>query len=278
VLDLIQNIAIAVALALLGVGVGVMSMSPPDYNIARTAAIGFGIAIVIASLLWLSNTSQPLIGQIIIALMAAALVFIGCPAAYRWINFKEHSQQLYAGRLEVGDKIITDGLLKPGAQIQIGRSHVFFSDSVLQNVLNTWKGDKLTVEIVDGKLMVSTAVRDNAGNILAELNRNEWKVAPPPKTWDRNYTNDTLEVVNSEGYVALQIRILNNIVQMQGAWWIDLGLPNGKRRIVIRETPPEQLQGDYGAQIILCVPTDAACGRIEPLFVYPSDLHLGQLR
>ena len=61
------------------------------------------------------------------------------------------------------------------------------------------KGDRFTIEKIDGKLMVSTMIRDSSGNVLAELRRNEWKVAPPPKTWDRNYTDNALEVVNAEG-------------------------------------------------------------------------------
>lgn len=32
---------------------------------------------------------------------------------------------------------------------------------------------------------------DREGHLIAELVRKEWKVAPPPRTWDRNYTDDT---------------------------------------------------------------------------------------
>jgi hypothetical protein len=276
-LDLIQNIAIGVALALLGIGVGVMSMSPPGYDLARTAIIGFAVAIVIASLLWLSTTSHPQIGKVIIALLAAAVVFGGCPIVYRWINDREHNEQLYAGRLNP-QGIINDGHLQPGAQIQIGRSHVIFMESVFPDALSAMRGDRFTIEKIDGKLLVSTMIRDSSGSVLAELRRNEWKVAPPPKTWDRNYTDNALEVVNAEGYVVLQIKLLENIVQLQGSWWVDLGLPNGKRRVVIREAPPSEMQGNFSAQILLCAPADVACGQIEPIFEYPSDLHLGELR
>jgi len=118
-------------------------------------------------------------------------------------------------------------------------------ESVFPDVLSAWKGDRFTIEKIDGKLMVSTMVRDSSGSVLAELRRNEWKVAPPPKTWDRNYTDNALEVVNAEGYVVLQIKLLENIVQLQGSWWVDLGPPNGKRRLVIREAPSPELQGEF---------------------------------
>jgi hypothetical protein len=276
-LDLIENIAIGVALALLGIGVGVMSMSPPDYNLARTATIGFAVAIVIATLLWLSTTSHPQIARVIIALLAAAVVFGGCPITYRWINDRERNQQLYAGRLNP-QGIINDGHLQAGAQIQIGRSHVVFMESVFPDALSALKGDRFTIEKIDGKLMVSTMIRDSSGSVLAELRRNEWKVAPSPKTWDRNYTDNALEVVNAEGYVVLQVKLLENIVQLQGSWWVDLGPPNGKLRLVIREAPPSELQGNFSAQIIVCPSADAVCGQIAPIFEYPSDLHLGELR
>jgi hypothetical protein len=230
-LDLIQNIAIAVALALLGIGVGVMSMSPPDYNLARTAAIGFAVAIVIATLLWLSTTSHQQIGRVIIALLAAAVVFGGCPIAYRWINDRERNLQLYAGRLNP-QGIINDGNLQPGAQIQIGRSHVFFMESVFPDFLSAWKGDRFTIEKIDRKLMVSTMIRDSSGSVLAELRRNEWKVAPPPKTWDRNYIDNALEVVNAEGYVILQIKLLEDIVQLQGSWWEPYAAASGEIKIL----------------------------------------------
>jgi hypothetical protein len=185
-------------------------------------------------------------------------------------------QHLYAGRLSP-QGIIDDGHLQPGAQIQIGRSHVIFMESVFPDALSAMKGDRLTIEKIDGKLIVSTMIRDSSGSVLAELRRNEWKVAPPPKTWDRNYADNALEVVNAEGYVVLQVKILENIVQLQGSWWVDLGPPNGKFRLVIREAPPSELQGNFSAQIIMCPPADAACGQIAPIFEYPSDLHLGEL-
>jgi hypothetical protein len=151
-------------------------------------------------------------------------------------------------------------------------------ESVFPNALSAMKGDRLTIEKIDGKLMVSTMIRDSSGSVLTELRRNEWKVAPPPKTWDRNYADNALEVVNAEGYVVLQVKILKNIVQLQGSWWVDLGPPNGKFRLVIREAPPSELQGNFSAQIIVCPPADVACWQIAPIFEYPSDLHLGELR
>jgi hypothetical protein len=43
--------------------------------------------------------------------------------------------------------------------------------------------DHLLVELIDSALKVSTCIRDKDGNLIAEMIRNEWKVARPPKTW-----------------------------------------------------------------------------------------------
>ena len=41
----------------------------------------------------------------------------------------------------------------------------------------------MLVELIDSALKVSTCIRDKDGNLIAEMIRNEWKVARPPKTW-----------------------------------------------------------------------------------------------
>ena len=122
---------------------------------------------------------------------------------------------------------------------------------------------------------VSTRIVDDIGNLLVEINRNEWKVAPPPQTWDRNYSDDALEVRDGAGRIVLQVRALSDRIQLQGMWWVDLGPPNGVRRMTIWQgTDPKK-----GAQIVF---TPKGGGEppphIPPMFVYPSELHLGEFR
>jgi hypothetical protein len=64
------------------------------------------------------------------------------------------------------------------------------------------------VERVAGKSKVSALVKDSSGKITVQLRRNEWQVAPAPGTWDRNYTDDALEVIDPQGNVVLQVRVL----------------------------------------------------------------------
>jgi hypothetical protein len=112
---------------------------------------------------------------------------------------------------------------------------------------------------------------DREGNLITELVRNEWKVAPSPRTWDRNYTDDALEVKDARGRVVLQVRVLEDRVQLQGLWWVDIGPPNGIMQLALRETP------EGGAQFTIS-PKDIDPPPIAEIFEYPSERHLGELR
>jgi hypothetical protein len=129
------------------------------------------------------------------------------------------------------------------------------------------------IESIGGKIKVSTQIADDTGNLVVVLDRNEWKVAPPPRTWDRNYSDDALEVKDAAGRVVLQVKALPDRIQLQGMWWVDIGPPNGHIRFILRGNPR------IGAQINLVpkVPRDPNIPTIDPMFVYPGDQHLGEL-
>lgn len=129
------------------------------------------------------------------------------------------------------------------------------------------ENSRLKVELINGAAKVSTAVNDENGSKIAEIIRNEWKVSPPPNTWDKNYNNSALEVKNNRGDIVLQIKVLPDRIQVQGKWMISkykgialIKAPNGGALIEVI-TP----QRPYFAD------------KIEPIFKYPSALHLGEL-
>jgi hypothetical protein len=78
------------------------------------------------------------------------------------------------------------------------------------------QNSQFKVELINGKAKISTRITDESGNLIAEIIRNEWKVAPT-RAWDRNYSGDALEVKDSRGYVVLQVRVLADRIQIQGA-------------------------------------------------------------
>ena len=163
-------------------------------------------------------------------------------------------------------------------KLQIGRSGVFFtgpSGEFGTLLFPALTESQFKVESIEGKIKVSTRIADESGNLLAEINRNEWRVAPPPQTWDRNYSDDALEVRDSAGRIVLQVRARSDHIQIQGMWWVNLGPPNWVRRMTIWQGPDPK----KGAQIVFS-PKDSTdqLPEIAPLFVYPSEPHLGELR
>ena len=134
------------------------------------------------------------------------------------------------------------------------------------------KASQLTVESIDGKIKVSTRIDDADGNLIAEIIRNEWKVFPG-RSWDRNYSDDALEVKDARGLVVLQVRALADRIQIQGGWWVDMGF-NGWAQMFMFADPANK-----GAQMAF-VPKNGK-GKppsIPPIFEYPSDLHLGEMK
>lgn len=132
------------------------------------------------------------------------------------------------------------------------------------------KNSNLIIESIDGEIKVSTQILDQEGHIIAELIRNEWKVAPPPKTWDRNYTSNALEVRNADGKIIFQVRVLPDRIQIQGDWWGD----QGKGIRLVKSDDPTHLGG---LLIHLPIKDTDHVPDIKPMFLYPSELHFGEL-
>jgi hypothetical protein len=159
-------------------------------------------------------------------------------------------------------------------KIQIGQSGVFIvgeANPYGSQLFPALRHSQFRIELIDGKMKVSTQVKDSDGNLIAEIIRNEWKTSPIG-TWDRNYSDDALEVKDAKGNIILQVRTLLDRIQVQGAWWIDMGPPNGVRRLIARESPE-----GVGAEFVIA-PKDADQPAIVPMFEYPGDQHLGELR
>jgi hypothetical protein len=136
-------------------------------------------------------------------------------------------------------------------------------------IVNFFERDHLLVELVDSALKVSTSIRDKDGNLIAEMIRIEWKVAPPPKTWNRNYTTDALEVRDATGNIVLQVRVLPDRIRLHGEWWRDKS--TGVRLVSLG--PGQRAEIAFWRDGIRLQEPE-----IKPMFVYPSDTHMGELQ
>jgi hypothetical protein len=116
------------------------------------------------------------------------------------------------------------------------------------------------------QMLVSWKLRNTKGELVAEINNNEWSHQPRPAIFDRNYTNHILEIRDgTTGKVSLQLVDLGEMVYVAGTflcshsgWTFTVGPGNGVARIQPR--PP-------------CVESSIV---IAPLCEYPSSQHLGQ--
>jgi hypothetical protein len=139
-------------------------------------------------------------------------------------------------------------------------------------LLSVW-GDQLMIRKENGKILVTTHVRDQSGAVVVEITDNKWQVSPLANVcWDKNYTTNALEVRDRRERIVFQIILFPNIVRIQGEWWTEdkrgLRLVRPYPFDHVRTGPvwvtlsPETLSG-YGPQI-------------EPIFQYPSKEHWGE--
>jgi hypothetical protein len=83
----------------------------------------------------------------------------------------------------------------------------------------------LRLEIENGVVQVSTLVRDRQGRLVASILKNHWSVTSACR--DKNYSGDSLEILDARGVVVFQMRLLSDRVELQGEWRDEFG--NGVR-------------------------------------------------
>ena len=122
----------------------------------------------------------------------------------------------------------------------------------------------LSIRLVEGRLLVTTEVRDASGALIAEMKDNEWKHLPQPAIFDRNYTPNVLEIRDKEGKVALQVANLGDTIDVAAVFHCANGWTYTVGPI-----------GGHGSAIELRRPGEVLQDEIPPICDYPSDLHFG---
>jgi len=125
---------------------------------------------------------------------------------------EKEAKQAYAGRLQAENKVILSPKEKIYPYLEIGNSGSIFTPTNPKLPLNTIaKDNDINIEIEGGQVKLSIKIRDINGQIIAEIVKNEWKTSKPEtgKIWDRNYSKDAVEVLDPNGEVVLQVKVLN---------------------------------------------------------------------
>jgi len=169
-------------------------------------------------------------------------------------------------------------------KLQIGTSGVFFvapfggglritegGEVVNPNVANAdtlfdFVGSKTSIKRKNGELLLTTEVRDRSGAIIINILDNEWTMQPG-MSWEKNYTNNSIEVKDKRGRIVLQVTVLPDKVQLQAEWWTEYGrgirvleATNGGGSQIVRMDPPNFHPDEPG---------------IKPVFVYPANKYFG---
>jgi len=124
----------------------------------------------------------------------------------------------------------------------------------------------LWLSIAGDRIKVTTDIRDAAGNIIAKLSENEWQINKN-NTFDRNYTDHALEVIDNKDEVVLQLILLDDMLQVQARFFNSKG-----ESVTIVEHP-----GKKTGLIVFGSPGNEPEGpKMSRIFKYPSSLHLGE--
>ncbi len=156
----------------------------------------------------------------------------------------------------------------PQLELGNGGTILAFTGRQRQPLFKILADSSLTIIVDGGSVKVSSIIRDRTGAAVAELINNEWKINRD-NAFDRNYSKDALEVKNSSGDVVLQVRILDDRIQFQGKLYdrkgngMALGKNSRGQGGIVEGTGPNHPHLEM---------------KIEPIFVYPSENHLGVFR
>jgi hypothetical protein len=163
---------------------------------------------------WPQNTKR----KIVVVIIAIVLFGASFQSLARTQWRKEKSEALRGELVAVDDD--RDHSSEPPV-IQVGDSLVTFTwtgDASDPTFFNA-NGDKIRLRRVGNKLLFSTTIKDLHDNLIVEIKDNHWHVSPEKSScWDKNYTDDSLEVKDGRGRVVLQVRVLPNKIKLQAEW------------------------------------------------------------
>lgn len=136
--------------------------------------------------------------------------------------------------------------------VELGKSRLVWKGEPDKPIFDL-AGEPLFLRLADGEALLSVVIRDEHGAVLATISDNEWFVAPS-KALDRNFNENSLEVVDFKGDIVFQVQLDGAHARLAGRFYSKEGGP------VFIEPWLHAVQGRRGS-----------------LFKYPSSEHYGEL-
>jgi hypothetical protein len=193
--------------------------------------------------------------------------FLRIPLREKWKGQQAEKTDGYISSLHTG--------LAKGAIFEIGDSDSKF-ECIGDKSKPAWQfvyDSGLLIVVENGELKISTPVKDRDGRLIAKIDRNHWYVYSG--ALDKNYNTNSLEVIDAGGHVVLQVKLLNDRIQIQGEWRDEFG--NGVRMRKTNIDAGEQKGAMFvpwrNPQTELKFDSEL----IKPMFKYPSRDHWGEL-
>lgn len=204
-----------------------------------------------------------------IRLVQVAILLIGVTLepVLLYPYWREEKAALTEGDLLGGDQSFNDGRVRMIPPVEIGDSGTkIFQPPGSPPFWQPFEDADFHAEIGRKGPMISTVVRDGDGHIVATVEKNHWKTFP--YCADKNYTDDSLEILDSSLHVVFQVKLFPGLVQVQGEWWDNQGSgkrihksKDGKGSVVEFLGPRRKYNDDL----------------IQPVFRYPSSHHWQEL-
>ncbi len=187
-------------------------------------------------------------------------------------GYNEYSKQQDREEAEFQRKINTQtGKIYPYEDKSIIATKILVGGALMEvknGVLFTDHGTPLvSINKVDGKLFISAIIYDDDGNVIAEILNNEWKINPN-FSFDRNYTENLIEVKDNKGDIILQAVNLGDVIYFSGI----VSCSNGDKWFFGYDFNIEV------ARFIKILKGKKINQKIMPFCYYPSYLNLGNCK
>lgn len=207
-----------------------------------------------------------------------AICFVVLAGLIAWDGINQDKATATVGTLESdlsGSKILlSKDNINPA--FELGHSSVKFEiDPRIGKVFTDSRGNDLIIKKEQGKIKVSMKIMGKDGS-LGMIRDNEWAVNTGP--YYRNYNDSALEILDKNEHVVFWVHLLGDRVQMKGILLNETGygIAFGDESDFGRDPENEGWPGLNGVIVNIDNYSESDL-KIKPVFVYPSETHLGEL-